>query len=129
MMNQGDRVSLTMHDTAQGLRVEIADHTTHQSGSMTASARNGFGQIKFAPAPSTECTSPRTGPRFRDNYPRSAFEADLPRIEAPDLGGPCNRLTGEGCTLIPRRDGHGATRVVFNNFHNTLDRNPCPARH
>ena len=53
-MNSGDRLTVTMHDTAQGLEVVIRDLTTGQSGSMTASPANGFAQIKFAPT-GTEC--------------------------------------------------------------------------
>ena len=30
-----------------------------------------------------------------------AFEADMPRIEAADFGGICNRTTGENCTNPP----------------------------
>ena len=55
MMGQGDEVTLTMHDTPHGVRAELRDETTHQSGSMTASAANGFGQIKYAPS-ATTCT-------------------------------------------------------------------------
>jgi hypothetical protein len=35
------------------------------------------------------------------NYSRVAFEADLPRIEAADFGGICNRDTGAGCSNPP----------------------------
>jgi hypothetical protein len=35
------------------------------------------------------------------NYSRVAFEANLPRIEAADFGGNCNRTTGVGCTNPP----------------------------
>jgi hypothetical protein len=35
------------------------------------------------------------------NYSRVAFEANLPRIEAADFGGNCNRTTGAGCTNPP----------------------------
>jgi hypothetical protein len=35
------------------------------------------------------------------NYERVAFEADLPRIEAADFGGACNRTTGAGCVNPP----------------------------
>jgi hypothetical protein len=56
-MDSGDRLVVTLHDTAQGLQTEINDLTTGQRGFMTASAANGFGQVKFAPAPSTECTN------------------------------------------------------------------------
>jgi hypothetical protein len=35
------------------------------------------------------------------NYGRVAFEADLPRIEAADFGGNCNRDTGANCVNPP----------------------------
>src|SRR5207244_1931033 len=35
------------------------------------------------------------------NYPRLAFEADMPRIEAADFGGSCNRTTGANCVNPP----------------------------
>jgi len=43
--------------------------------------------------------SPTTG---GTRYALLRFETDLPRIEATDLGGPCDRLTGNGCTVPPR---------------------------
>ncbi len=44
-----------------------------------------------------------TSPLFNgtQNYSRLAFEADLPRIEAADFGGNCNRSTGENCVNPP----------------------------
>ena len=44
-----------------------------------------------------------TSPLFNgtQNYSRIAFEADLPRIEAADLGGACDRFTGTGCVNPP----------------------------
>jgi hypothetical protein len=44
-----------------------------------------------------------TSPLFNgtQNYSRVAFEADLPRIEAADFGGSCNRTTGAGCSNPP----------------------------
>jgi len=54
-MNSGDDVIIRMHDTAHGLQIDLNDQTTGQSGSMTTSAANGFGQIKFAPN-GTSCT-------------------------------------------------------------------------
>jgi hypothetical protein len=56
MMGQGDNVTLTIHDTPHGVRTELRDESTRQSGSMVASAANGFGQVTFNPAPSTACT-------------------------------------------------------------------------
>jgi hypothetical protein len=52
-MNSGDKLAVTMHDTSHGLQIVINDQTTHQSGSMTSSAANGFGQVLFAPTGTT----------------------------------------------------------------------------
>jgi hypothetical protein len=49
-------------------------------------------------------TSPRTGPSDTTPYARAAFEADLPRVEAADFGGSCDRSTGKGCTNPPITD-------------------------
>ncbi len=56
-MNPGDRLSVSMHDTSHGLRIDVMDQTTEQHGSMTMSADNGFGMVKYAANPSTECTN------------------------------------------------------------------------
>ena len=55
-LNQGDHFGVTMHDTQHGLQAIVKDTTTGQSGSMTASAANGFGQVKYAPT-GTSCTN------------------------------------------------------------------------
>src|SRR5215469_17078034 len=49
--NPGDLLSVFLHDTPKGFRVDIVDLTTGQSGSMTASIANGFAQINFVPDP------------------------------------------------------------------------------
>jgi hypothetical protein len=210
-MRSGDELSVDIHDGSAGLTAIIHDLTSGQSGSMTASAANGFAQILYEPASTTchqspytfrpmyasssehtrvpwaahsynvafsdeighfeycsaangdgECTAggdgddddegcfnaadsllvqvggciasdsdfdgvsyqpvwPGTDPnRGQDakyhptaveftsplfngssNYSRVAFEADLPRIEAPDSGGICNRFTGANCVNPP----------------------------
>jgi hypothetical protein len=55
-LNQGDHFTVTMHDTAHGLQTVVQDTTTGGVGKMTASAANGFGQVKFAPT-GTSCTN------------------------------------------------------------------------
>jgi hypothetical protein len=214
-MNSGDVVTADIHDGPAGLVATLNDLTTHQSGSMTASAANGFAHILYEPtssacheAPYTyrpmystssehtrvtwaahtynvafsdeighfeycssvndagnclanneaaldaddqdgTCFGPDdslfapvggcvgfintdgdfdgvsyqpvwpgagkkddkntptpivfTSPLFNgtQNYDRVAFETDLPRIEAPDSGGNCNRFTGENCVNPP----------------------------
>ncbi len=52
-MNPGDRVRIHLHDTPAGLRANLSDLTTGQSGSMTASVANGFGHILYTPNSST----------------------------------------------------------------------------
>jgi hypothetical protein len=48
-MNSGDVVNVSIHDTAHGLFTGIDDLTTGESGSMTASAANGFGEVQYVP--------------------------------------------------------------------------------
>jgi hypothetical protein len=49
LMNSGDALSVHLFDTPGGLEVSIADHTSGASGSMTAGASNGFGDVVFDP--------------------------------------------------------------------------------
>jgi hypothetical protein len=55
-MNSGDWLVVELHDTPQGLEIVINDLTTGETGSMTASAANGFGQVQFAPT-GTDCNN------------------------------------------------------------------------
>ncbi len=49
LMNSGDTLTVSMHDTPVGYYTRITDETTHQSGFMIASVRNGFRQIVWDP--------------------------------------------------------------------------------
>jgi hypothetical protein len=71
-MNQGDRVGVTISDSHRGLRVRLDDHSSRQTGTMTASAANGFAQMDFATDPSTQCTS--TPYTFRPMYSTSTIK-------------------------------------------------------
>ena len=55
LMNPGDRLTVHLFDTPAGLRTTVVDHTTGQTGLMTASTANGFATVKFAPN-ATKCT-------------------------------------------------------------------------
>lgn len=55
--NSGDKLVVTLRDTPSGLTTVVNDKTTGQTGSMTASAANGFGQVQFLPNPSTACNN------------------------------------------------------------------------
>jgi hypothetical protein len=54
-MHPGDHISVSMHDTPHGLQTVLFDQSNGKTGSMTASAANGFGQIQAAPT-GTSCT-------------------------------------------------------------------------
>ncbi len=56
-MNSGDSLLVTLRDTNHGLRIDIQDQTTGEHGFMVTSAANSFGQVKYAPSPSTDCTN------------------------------------------------------------------------
>ena len=53
--NDGDQLTVDMHDTAAGFTVIIHDLTTGESGSMTASIANQFGHPLYEPN-SASCT-------------------------------------------------------------------------
>jgi hypothetical protein len=48
-MSSGDTLTVSVHDTQNGLFTGVSDLTTGTSGSMTASAANGFGEVQFTP--------------------------------------------------------------------------------
>jgi hypothetical protein len=52
-MNSGDNITVSLGDTPHGLRASIHDVNTDQTGSMTASAANGFGQVQYDPTGTT----------------------------------------------------------------------------
>jgi hypothetical protein len=74
-MNSGDKIVVTEHDTAHGLQIQIHDKTTHQTGSMTASAANGFGQVQFDPS-GTSCTNIPY-----DFHPMYSTSSELTRVQ------------------------------------------------
>ena len=232
-LNQGDNATVTLTDTPGGFETVVNDTSTGQTGTMVASAANGFGQIKQAPKgrgctelpytfhpmystsspqtrvlwgahtynvafsdeighfdfcshisantgncdgqegvpgdtetadgddggcfagvtslnyPANGCagtnapgfdglsyqnywpdgtantptpilfSSPKTGAGFSVAYPSMAFEADLPRIEAADLGGSCKRLTtGANCVNPPTSDD--GTAAAFYPYFSTV---------
>ena len=75
-MGSGDQLVVEMHDTAAGFRVVIHDLTNGQSGSMTASAANGFAQVNFEPPPSTGCAV--TPYNFHPMYSTSSEHTRVP---------------------------------------------------
>ena len=75
-LNQGDTFKVTLHDTSSGLQAVVKDTTNGTAGSMTASASNGFGQVKFAPSPSTQCKN--IPYNFHPMYATSTTQTTVP---------------------------------------------------
>jgi hypothetical protein len=103
-MNSGDNLALTINDTSRGLQININDLTSSQTGSMTASAGNGFGQVKFDPTGTTCTNIPYS---FHPMYSTSSEQTRVPwaahsyNVAFSDEIGHfdfCTAVTGGVCT-------------------------------
>jgi hypothetical protein len=74
-MRSGDLLSVDLFDTHAGFRVVIADLTSRQVGSMTASVANGFAQVDFQPAAATCSQTPYA---FHPMYSTSSEHTRVP---------------------------------------------------
>ncbi len=107
-LNSGDRYTVRLLDTPEGLRTVVRDTTTGVTGLMTASARNGFGQVKFAPTGTTCKNIPYDfHPEYSTSTPQTrvpwaaatyniAYDSEIGHFDycsnVPTVGGNC---TGE----------------------------------
>jgi hypothetical protein len=69
-------------------------------------------------------SSPRTGANYDVAYSNVGLETDLPRVEAADFGGSCNRATGAGCTNPPITDD-GAPAAFYPYFSTVSTSGGC----
>ena len=76
--NPGDELRIVLEDTAHGLKITITDLTTRESGSMTASAANGFGAILYDPN-GTDC-NPTTHNIPYDFHPMYGTSSEHTRV-------------------------------------------------
>ncbi len=74
-MNSGDQLTVNIHDGPDGLIVVVHDLTTGETGSMTASAANGFAHILFQPGAASCAEAPYT---FRPMYSTSSEHTRVP---------------------------------------------------
>jgi len=104
-MSSGDVLTIDIHDGAAGLTAIVNDETSGQTGSMTASAANGFAQVLFEPAGAGCHQAPYT---FRPMYATSSEHTRVPwaahsyNVAFSDEIGHfefCNAVDGDGnCT-------------------------------
>ena len=78
LYNPGDVLRIGLQDTPNGLQISIADLTSGDSGSMTASGKNGFAQILFDPN-GTDC-DPSTHNLPTDFHPMYATSSEHTRV-------------------------------------------------
>ena len=125
LMNSGDSITVHLFDTANGLRVTIADHTTGATGSMTASKANGFGNVLFAPN-ATKCTilPYNFHPEFSTSTPqtRNVDAAHTYNIAFSDEIG-----HWEECGRVNTKSPIGACAVPLGPDTNDRDLGPDPA--
>jgi hypothetical protein len=76
--NPGDVLRIVLRDTAHGLDIAITDLTTGESGSMTASAANGFAEILFDPT-GTSCSKSTHNIPY-DFHPMYATSSEHTRV-------------------------------------------------
>jgi hypothetical protein len=103
-LNQGDHYSVTLHDTQHGLETVVHDSTTGHTGFMTASAANGFGQVKYAPTgtgctnisydfhPMYSTTTPQTTVPWAAATYNVAFDTEVGHFDY------CSQVTNGACT-------------------------------
>lgn len=112
LMDPGDEVRVSIHDTAEGLRVEVRDFTSGGTGSMTASIANGFAQVNFVPDPdpanpSVTCSSTPYAfhPQFAttSEHTRAVWTAHAFNVGISDEIGHyelCSAVSAEGGTCL-----------------------------
>jgi hypothetical protein len=110
-MNQGDVLAIDIHNGAAGLTATIIDLTSHRTGSMTASAQNGFAQVLYEPSSATCHEAPYT---FRPMYSTSSEHTRVPwaahsyNVAISDEIGHfeyCNAVTEEGGDCTSNNEG------------------------
>jgi hypothetical protein len=119
LYNPGDVLRIVLRDTSNGLQISITDLTSGESGSMTASAANGFAQILFDPTgsscdPSTHNLSSNFHPMYATSseHTRVPWSAHSYNIAFSDEIGHfeyCSTVASEGgtCTSTAAGDPPG----------------------
>ncbi|MFI5274443.1 MAG: hypothetical protein ACHQ4H_15530 [Ktedonobacterales bacterium] len=125
-MGSGDVLTVLQRDTPAGFQVVINDHTTGQSGSMTASVANQFGHPLFQPNAQT-CTdqlyafhpqystsSPETRVLWAAHSYNVAYSDEIGHFEY------CAVQTGGACTTAGVSDPSGTDGDDFGCFTNAV---------
>ncbi len=111
--NSGDKLAVDIRDTPHGVRAKIHDLTTGASGSMTAGASTGFGQVIFDPNAATCQVRPYDfHPMFSTSgeHTRTTWTAHSYNVAFSDEIGHfelCNAVDDQGNCTSPGADEQG----------------------
>jgi len=105
MMNQGDVLQVTIRDTPNGLLTRIDDLTTHRSGSMVASAANGFMNTNIADCSGTPFNfhPEYSSAQQQNQVPWASLEGGVLMQQEMGHFEPCNAVTSP----LPVNDSFG----------------------
>jgi len=130
LMNTGDTIVVTIHDTANGLETDVDDVTTATTGFMVASAANGF----LHNANLTDCTT--TGFDFHPMFQTAAPGQVVPWATlAPNVAfdfeiGHFELCGDSACMTLPDGDSDdvscGTVRGIGGCFGSDLDHDGTP---
>jgi hypothetical protein len=116
-MNGGDELRVSIHDTAHGLFTGVSDLTTGESGSMTASAANHFGEVQFIPTgracnnipydfhPMYSTSSPDTRVPWAAHSYNVSFSDEIGHFEYCNFAAPGSRKCAQAGVTDPSKDG------------------------
>ena len=129
-MNPGDELVVTLTDTAHGLKITVRDLTTHESGFMVASAKNGFASVRWDPN-GTNCAF-ATHNIPHDFHPTYATSSERTRV--PGAAHSYNIAFSdeighfEYCSSVPKGVGPCASDAAGDPPSPTADDNFCIGR-
>ena len=97
MMNPGDTLSVSISDPPQGFTTTIRDLTTHQTGTMTASAANGFMNTNIADCSGTPFTfhAEYSTAKQQNQVPWAALEGGVLMQQEIGHSEVCSSLTNQ----------------------------------
>jgi hypothetical protein len=98
-MNPGDVVTVALTDPSSGFTVKLHDLTTHQTGFMQASAKNGFTNTNYKTCAGTPFTwhAEYSTAKIQNQTPWAALEGGV--LMQQEIG------HGEACSSLANKDG------------------------
>jgi hypothetical protein len=98
-MNPGDVVTVALTDPSSGFTVKLDDLTTHQTGFMQASAKNGFTNTNYKTCAGTPFTwhAEYSTAKIQNQTPWAALEGGV--LMQQEIG------HGEACSSLANKDG------------------------